>query len=129
MQFKFRPIRNVFRTISANSSFCLQSYPEEISLATFRQVYLNSREVSYFPWQNNYSNLNPCHIRPKFFLGNKLFENLLLAKYLIPVHVAWQHDDFFASLRFSPFSTYAKFSEDLPLFTLWYAHVLEVKKY
>ena len=49
----------------------------------------NSKEVSYFFWQNKYSySKSTCNIKPKFFFENKLFENLLLAKYLMSVTAA-----------------------------------------
>ena len=65
---------------------CLQIYRELLSLATFLRVHSNSKEVSYLSWQNTYPNLKTtCHIKLKFFLLNKLIENLLLAKYLISV--------------------------------------------
>ena len=47
---------------------CLQSYREYLSLATFRRVHSNSKEVSHQPWQNKYSDLKTtCHIKPKNF--------------------------------------------------------------
>ena len=65
---------------------CLQIYQELLLLATFLWVHSNSEEVSYLSWQNTYPNLKTtCHIKLKFFLGNKLPKNLLLAKYLISV--------------------------------------------
>ena len=61
-------------------------YRELLSLATFLRVHSNWKEVSYPSWQNTYPNLKTtCHINLKFFLWTKLLENLLLAKYLIPV--------------------------------------------
>ena len=65
---------------------CLQIYRELLSFATFLRVHSNSKEVSYFYWQNSYPNLKAiCDIKAKFFLWNKLLESLLLAKYLISV--------------------------------------------
>ena len=57
-----------------------------MSLVTFLRVYSNLQEVSFLSWQNTYPNLKTTfHIKLKFFLWNKLLENLLLAKYLISV--------------------------------------------
>ena len=65
---------------------CLQIYRELLSFVTFLRVHSNSKEVSYFYWQNSYPNLKAiCDIKAKFFLWNKLLESLLLAKYLISV--------------------------------------------
>ena len=87
--FKFWPMTKIFRKIWANKSLfmaCLQDCQKWLSFATFRPVHSNLKEVSYILWQNKYSNLKtPCHIKPKSFLGIKLLENLLLAKYLISV--------------------------------------------
>ena len=67
---------------------CLEISQQLLSLATFFWVNSNSKEVSYRSWQNAYPNLETaCHIKLKFFLWTKLVENLLLAKYLIPVAV------------------------------------------
>ena len=50
---------------------------------------LNSKEVSYLPWQNKYPNLKTTyHIKSKFFLCTKHLENLLLAKYHISLVAA-----------------------------------------
>ena len=59
-----------------------------MSLATFGRVHLNSKEVSYLPWQNKYFNLRTTYYikQKRFFLA--LLENLLLAKYSIPIPVA-----------------------------------------
>ena len=60
---------------------CSHICRELLSLAAFIRVHSNSEEVSYFSWQNTYSNLKTaCRIKLKFFLWTK---NLLLAKYLI----------------------------------------------
>ena len=67
---------------------CLQIYRELFTefFTTFPQAHSNSKEVSYFSWQNTYPNLKTtCHIKLKFFLWTKLLEDLLLAKYLISV--------------------------------------------
>ena len=41
--------------------------------------------------QNKHSKLNTiCHIKPKFFLWNKLLENVLLAKYFISVNAVFK---------------------------------------
>ena len=82
---------SIFRKLYANDSLimaCLQIYRELLWLVTFLRVYLNSKEISYLPWQNTYPNLKTtCHIKLKFFLRTKVIENLLLAKYLISVTV------------------------------------------
>ena len=60
-----------------------------MSLATFGRVHLNSKEVSYLPWQNKYFNLRTTYyIKQKRVLWTKLLENLLLAKYSIPIPVS-----------------------------------------
>ena len=65
-------------------------------LVTFLRVHWNSEEVFYLFWQSTYPNLKTtCHIKLKFFLWNKLPENLLLAKFLIFVFL------FFFGLFFS----------------------------
>ena len=85
-------MKNIFRKTQPNESLImafLQIYREKLSLATFLQVHSNSKEVSYLPWQNKYPGLKAtCHIKPKFFLRNKLSKNLLLVKYLISVATA-----------------------------------------
>ena len=54
------------------------------SVATFRQIHSNSKEISYLLWQNKHFNLKTtCYIKPQFFLWSKLFENSLFTKYLI----------------------------------------------
>ena len=64
----------------------LQIQRELLSLATFLRVHYNPKEVSYLSWQNTYPNLKTsCHIKLKCFMGTKLTENLLLAKYLTSV--------------------------------------------
>ena len=60
---------------------CLQIYQELLLLMTFLRVHSNSKEVSYFSWQNTYPNLKTTrHIKLKKILWSKLLENLLLAK-------------------------------------------------
>ena len=65
---------------------CLQIYRELLLLATFLQVYSNSKDVSYLSWQNTYPNLKTIsHIKLNFFLWTKLLKNVLLAKDLTSV--------------------------------------------
>ena len=65
---------------------CLQIYGELLSIVTFLGVHSNSKEVSDLFRQNTYPNLKTtCHIKIKLYLEIKLLENLLHAKYLIPV--------------------------------------------
>ena len=46
-----------------------------LSLTTFQQVYLISKEVSYLPGQSKYSNLNAnCHIKSSLFFVSKPLE-------------------------------------------------------
>ena len=91
--FKFWPMKSIFRKLQANESLiiaCLQIYQELLSLMTFLWVHSNSKEVSYLSWQNTYSSLKAtCDIKLKCFLWTKLLENLLLAKYLISCHCAF----------------------------------------
>ena len=55
-------------------------------LRLFSEFIQNSEIVSYFSWQNTYSNLKTtCHIKLKYFLWTKPQQNLSLAKYLMPV--------------------------------------------
>ena len=55
-----------------------------LSFPTFRQVHSNSKEVSYLPRRDKYSNLKTTsHIKAKNFLCTKLLETALLAKHLI----------------------------------------------
>ena len=70
-------------------------YQELLSLVTFLRVHSNSKKVSYFSWQNTYTNLKTiCHIKLKFFLWTKLLDDLLHAKYLIsvdaPLKLRWE---------------------------------------
>ena len=59
---------------------CLQICRELLLLAIFLRVHSNSKEVTYFPWQNTYPNLKTtCQIKLKFFLWTELLENLLHA--------------------------------------------------
>ena len=51
---------------------CLQIYREQLSLTTYLRLHSDSK-VSILT----------CHIKPKFFIGTKHLENLLLTKYLI----------------------------------------------
>ena len=85
--FKFWPMKNIFRNLSANKSLimaCLQIYRELLSLATFLLVHSNSEGVPYLPWQNKYFNLKTNgHIELKFSLWTNLPKNLPLAKYII----------------------------------------------
>ena len=78
---------------------CLQIYREWFSLASFLQVHLNWKEVSYFCWQNMCPNpKNICHIKLKYFLWTKDLEKLLHAKYFIPVAAtlkSYVHQDCF----------------------------------
>ena len=68
---------------------CLQIYRELLSLVTFLRVHSNTKEVSCLSWQNTYPNSKTtCHIKLKFFFLPKLLENVLLAKYIIPVAAA-----------------------------------------
>ena len=68
---------------------CLQIYRELLPLAIFLWVHSNSKEVSYFSWQNTYPNLkSTCHFKLRFFMWTKLLENLVLVKYLISVAAA-----------------------------------------
>ena len=77
---------------------CLQSYREYLSLATFRRVHSNSKEVSHQPWQNKYSDLKTtCHIKPKNFSKTNFSKKLFLAKYLISVAAALKE----ASVKFT----------------------------
>ena len=55
-------------------------------LRLFSEFIQNSEIVSYFSWQNTYSNLKTtCHIKLKYFLWTKPLQNLSLAKYLMLV--------------------------------------------
>ena len=87
--FKFSPMKNIFRKLSANESLimvCVQIYRGFLSFATFLRVYSNSKEVSYLSWQIAYPNLKAtCHIKLKRLLRTKFMENLLLAKYRISI--------------------------------------------
>ena len=48
------------------------------TIATFRRVHSNSKEVFHLPWQCRYSHLKMTyHNKPKFFLRIKLLRNLL----------------------------------------------------
>ena len=65
---------------------CLRNCREKLSLATFDRIQTNSKETSFLSLQNKYPNLkNNFHVQPIFFLQTKLFENLLLEKYLLSV--------------------------------------------
>ena len=70
--FKFWPMKNIFRKLSANESLivaCLQIYRELSNLPTFLRFHSNSKLISYLPWQNTYPNLRSTyHIKLKFFL-------------------------------------------------------------
>ena len=67
-------------------NICLQIYRESLSLVTFLGVHSNWKEVSCLSWQNTYpKSKTTCHIKLKFFFLTKLLENVLLAKYIIPV--------------------------------------------
>ena len=84
---------------------CLHIYRELLLLATFLWVYSNSKEFSYFSWQNTYPNLKAtCHVKLKLFLWTKLFQNLLLAKYLIYVAAPLRFWGFWDSYSYKKFS-------------------------
>ena len=90
MRFKFLSMKNISQKLLANESLimaCLQIYRELLLLATFLRVHSNSKEVSYFSWQNRYPNSKTaCHVKLNFSCElNSVLESLLLAKYLISV--------------------------------------------
>ena len=75
----YKPMRIWLWLVSKFTYNCCRSW-------LFSEFIQTQNEVSYLSWQNVYPNLKTtCHIRFRFFLWDKLQENLLLAKYIISV--------------------------------------------
>ena len=86
MRFKFLAMKIIFWKEFGYSLFT--KLPKIIVVSNFWSSPLKLKKVSYLPWQNNYFNLRTTYyIKQKRVLWTKLLENMLLAKYSIPIPV------------------------------------------